>query len=82
MNRGFECLGVSEIDINPKGRGGEVCAPLHCTGPLVGFHALPGSNRSFSATLGVLEGGQRPHASQDAAALRLITSWRACFCNS
>ena len=26
MNRGVECLGVSKIDINPKGRRGEVCA--------------------------------------------------------
>jgi hypothetical protein len=76
MNRGFECLGVSEIDINPKGRGGEVCAQ----GPPSAVHALPALNRPFSATLGVW-GGQRPHACQDAAALRPITQQVAGLCN-
>ncbi len=26
MNRGVDSLGVSEIDINPRGRRGDVCA--------------------------------------------------------
>jgi len=54
MNRGVDCLGVSEIDINPRGRGGEVCAQ----GPPSAVHALPGLDQPFSATLGVWgEGG-------------------------
>ena len=79
MNRGVDCLGVSEIDINPRGRGGEVCAQC----PPSAVHALPGLDQPFSATLGVWgEGGQGPLASQDAVALWPITRQTARLCNS
>jgi hypothetical protein len=78
MNRGLDGLGVSEIDINPKGRGGEVCAQ----GPRLLFMRSPAWINRLARHWGFGGGGQGPLASQDAAALRPITRQTARLCNS